>query len=220
MRIVTGFAQVRLPRSRRCAAGASPRTAPSAAPRGVAARIASRSSANPMSSISSASSSTTIFTAREVERAAADVVQRAARRGDDDVDAALERADLPVHRRAAVDRHRDDAERLPVPVDRLGHLHRQLARRHEHQRRGALARRQHRARRDAASAARTRRSFPFPWRPAPARRDPSSSGGMAARWIGVGSSYPSAVSAARSRSSRPRVGNPAVDCEFSVRGVM
>ena len=43
---------------------------------------------------------------------------------------------------------------------------------------------------------------------------------MAARWIGVGSSYPSAVSAARSRSSSPRVENPAEDREFSVRGVM
>ena len=61
---------------------------------GVASRIASRSSAKPMSSISSASSSTTTCTRVEAQRLAADVIERAARRGDDDVDAALERAKL------------------------------------------------------------------------------------------------------------------------------
>ena len=108
---------------------------------GVAARIASRSSAKPMSSISSASSSTTIFTAARCKRAAPDMIERAARRGDDDVDAALQRADLTFHRSAAIDRHRDDSERLAIFVHGLGNLHRELARRHEHQRRGALARR-------------------------------------------------------------------------------
>ena len=78
---------------------------------------------------------------RQVERATPDVVESAARRGHDDVHAALERANLALHRRTAVDRHCDHAQRLPVPVDRLGHLHRELARRHENQRRGAFARR-------------------------------------------------------------------------------
>ena len=70
----------------------------------------------------------------EAQRLAADVIERAARRGDDDVDAALERPKLRLHRRAAVDRQRDDAQRLAVLVHRLGHLHRQLARGHENQR--------------------------------------------------------------------------------------
>ena len=47
-----------------------------------------------MSSISSASSRTSTRSAIELERAAPDVIERAARRGDDDVGAALERADL------------------------------------------------------------------------------------------------------------------------------
>ena len=71
---------------------------------GVAFRIASRSSANPMSSISSASSSTSTRKRVELQRLAAHVIERAARRGDDDVGAALERGDLLVHRRAAVER--------------------------------------------------------------------------------------------------------------------
>ena len=91
------------------------------------------SSANPMSSISSASSSTSTRTRVELQRLAADVIERAARRGDDDVGAALERADLLLHRRAAVERDDDEAGAARVLVDRLGDLHRQLARRDEHQ---------------------------------------------------------------------------------------
>ena len=41
----------------------------------------------------------------ELQRPPPDVIERAARRRDDDVGAALERADLLVHRRAAVERH-------------------------------------------------------------------------------------------------------------------
>ena len=78
---------------------------------------------------------------REVQRAPPDVIERAARRRHDYIYAALERANLTLHRRAAVDRHGDHAERLPVLVDGLGDLHRELARGHEYQRRGPLARR-------------------------------------------------------------------------------
>ena len=69
----------------------------------------------------------------EVQRLAAQVIERAAGRGDDDVGAAAQRADLLIHRRAAVERHDRQDVRLRVLVDGLGHLHRQLARRHEHQ---------------------------------------------------------------------------------------
>ena len=90
------------------------------------------SSAKPMSSISSASSSTSTAHRVEIERAAPDVVQRAARRGDDDVGAALERADLLRHRRPAVQRHDGEPRAARVLVGGLGDLHGELARRHEH----------------------------------------------------------------------------------------
>ena len=86
-----------------------------------------------MSSISSASSSTSDANAVETQRLAADVIQRAARRGDDDVRAAIERANLLLHRRTAVERDDDDAGPVCVLVDRLADLHRQLACRDEDQ---------------------------------------------------------------------------------------
>ena len=76
----------------------------------------------------------------QVHRLATDVIECASGRGDHHVDAALEGADLRLHRRATVDRHRDRAESLAVAVDRLGDLHRKLAGGHEHERGGAFAR--------------------------------------------------------------------------------
>jgi hypothetical protein len=70
----------------------------------------------------------------EVERLAPDVVQGPARGRDHHVDALLQRPQLPDDRLAAVDRHDPGAEVAPVPVDRLGDLHRQLTGGHEHQR--------------------------------------------------------------------------------------
>ena len=69
----------------------------------------------------------------ELERAAPHVIERAARGGDDDVGAAFEGADLLVHRRAAVERQDRQPDAFRVLVHRLGDLHRQLARRHEHE---------------------------------------------------------------------------------------
>ena len=74
--------------------------------------------------------------AGELQRLAADVVEDAAGRADHDVDAALQRPHLLVHRRAAVERQHRAAERLAVLVHGFGDLHRQLARRHEHHARG------------------------------------------------------------------------------------
>ncbi len=66
------------------------------------------------------------------------MVERAAGRRDDDVRAAFEGAGLLQHRGAAV--HGHDAERRAarVLVHRLGDLHRELARRDEHEAPGAV----------------------------------------------------------------------------------
>jgi hypothetical protein len=76
----------------------------------------------------------------EPQRAAADVIQRPARRGDDHVDAAFQSPDLLAHCRSAVNRGDLHSELSAVPVDRLGDLHRELARRHQHEPRRAAAR--------------------------------------------------------------------------------
>ena len=180
-------AQVAAGDARRCAAASSPRTAPSAVPRRSPSRIASMSSANPMSSISSASSSTTVSTAPQPQRPATQVVQGAPRGGDHDVDAALERPQLAADRLPAVDRQDPHAQLPAVAVERLRDLHGQLPGGHQHQRRPGPG---HRDRRStvAGSAARTPPSCRCRWRPARAGRGRRSSGGMASRWIGVGSS--------------------------------
>jgi len=61
------------------------------------------------------------------------VVERAARCGNDDVDAALQGAQLRFHGCAAVDRQGDDAHRLAILVDGFRDLHGELARGHEDQ---------------------------------------------------------------------------------------
>ena len=70
----------------------------------------------------------------EIERAAAHVIEHAARRADDDFGAAPQRANLVIHRRAAIDGHDVQVRALRVFVQRLRHLHRELACRHEHER--------------------------------------------------------------------------------------
>ena len=64
----------------------------------------------------------------ELQRSPPNVIERAARRRHDDLRSALELADLPVHRRSAVHRQHRQPNTLRVLVNRLGHLHRQLAR--------------------------------------------------------------------------------------------
>ena len=70
----------------------------------------------------------------QLERAALDVIDRAPRRGDDDVDPALQGAKLLLNGLATVDRDDAGSERVPVLVHRLGDLHRQLPRRNEDER--------------------------------------------------------------------------------------
>src|SRR6187455_1757961 len=69
----------------------------------------------------------------ELERAAPHVVQRTAWRRDDDVRTALERPDLLVHRRTAVERYYGNAAAPRILVEGFGDLHRELPRRHEHE---------------------------------------------------------------------------------------
>ena len=71
---------------------------------------------------------------REVDRAAAHVVEDATGRRDDDLRTALEPRDLPVELGTAVDRHDRHAEPASVAVERLRHLHREFARRNEDER--------------------------------------------------------------------------------------
>ena len=64
---------------------------------------------------------------------ALDVIDRAARRRDDDVDPALKGSQLKADRLAAVHGQHADRHFLAVAVDRLGDLHRELARGNEDQ---------------------------------------------------------------------------------------
>jgi hypothetical protein len=57
-----------------------------------------------------------------------DVVEQAARRGDDDFDAATQFLDLRIHVHAAIDAGTTQREVLGVHLDRLEHLHGQLSR--------------------------------------------------------------------------------------------
>ncbi len=71
--------------------------------------------------------------AAQVQRSPGDVVEGTPGRRHNDVDAALKRTQLPADRLAAVDRQHTHARVPPVAVDRLGDLHRELARGHEDQ---------------------------------------------------------------------------------------
>ena len=73
----------------------------------------------------------------EAQAAALEVVDRPAGCRDDDVDAAPQAAQLLADRLAAVDRQDPGAELAAVLVERLGDLHRQLARRDQDERRRA-----------------------------------------------------------------------------------
>ena len=70
---------------------------------------------------------------REVDALALDVIHQPARRGDQQVDAALELADLRRIRRAAEQAHGAQAQLLPVAYGLRGHLLRELARRCQHE---------------------------------------------------------------------------------------
>ena len=142
----------------------------------------------PMSSIRSASSSTTKRTSPSISDAAADQVQHAAGRADDDLGPAAELLDLLADRLAAVDGH--DAHVAPGgQLDALvADLHGQFARGHEDQRLRcravAIA-----ARGVRGSGWRRRPSCRCRSGPGPSGRRPASAGGISPAWMGVGSRY-------------------------------
>jgi hypothetical protein len=72
----------------------------------------------------------------ELERSPPDVIEGATRRRHDDLRAALELANLSMHRRSAVHGKHRQSNAFRVFVHGLGDLHRQLARRHQNQTRG------------------------------------------------------------------------------------
>ena len=102
---------------------------------GVSARIVSTSSAKPMLSISSASSSTRNRSSvrSSVPRSRWSMIRPGV--PDHDVHAAAQGAELDAVPLAAVDREHVHARQVRgVPLERLAHLERQLAGRREHQR--------------------------------------------------------------------------------------
>ena len=80
-----------------------------------------------MSSISSASSRTSVLIGAEVQVALLDQVEQASGCADDDVDAGLEGLDLRLVGAAAVDGEDAGAAGLAGVPDLVGHLHGQLA---------------------------------------------------------------------------------------------
>ena len=145
----------------------------------------------PMSSMRSASSSTKISMRERVDVALAVVVEQAAGRGDEDVDAALQLRGLRPEADAAEQHHRRDLQVLAVRLDRRLDLRGEFARRHEDQRAQRLARA---APREADGCVESRCSIgstkpavlPVPVC-APARRSPPArTAGIACAWIGVG----------------------------------
>ena len=70
----------------------------------------------------------------QVQRATADVIERAARRGHHHMHAALQRLCLPAELRAAVDRQHDRAQLRAVAVQRFRDLDCEFACRYQHQR--------------------------------------------------------------------------------------
>ena len=68
-----------------------------------------------------------------MQRAAAHVIEHAARRADDDLRAARQLFDLPANRLAAVEGHRVDLAAVRKLDDFVADLHGQLARRHQDQ---------------------------------------------------------------------------------------
>ena len=67
------------------------------------------------------------------KRAAVDVIDRSPRSGDDHVHPTVQSGELTADGLAAVDRQHAGAQILAVLVHRLGHLHGQLAGRHQHE---------------------------------------------------------------------------------------
>ena len=141
-----------------------------------------------MSSMRSASSSTNTSSWLQIDEALAGEVEQAARRGDEDVDAVLQRLLLRVLADAAEDHRRAQRQVRAVGREALADLRGELARRREHEAadvavaacRGAMCARRWRI--GSANAA----VLPVPVWARPSRSRPASTCGIARAWIGVG----------------------------------
>ena len=129
---------------------------------------------------------------REVERALAVVVEQAARRGDEDVDAAAQLVDLRLHADAAEHHHAGELGVLAVGAHALFDLRGELAGRREDQGADRQLAALHRARpgwsiRRCSIGSTKPAVLPVPvWAP-PMTSPPERTAGMACAWIGVGS---------------------------------
>ena len=108
-------------------------------PAGSFATILRMSLMNPMSSMRSASSSTSTSTLRRSTWPLVHQVKQAAGRRDDDVGAAAQRVDLRVLVHAAKDGRAAKLQVLAVDAKPVGNLHRQFARRAEDETAGPFA---------------------------------------------------------------------------------
>ena len=164
---------------------------------GSLATILRMSWMKPMSSMRSASSSTRNSTSPRRSALLLHEIEQPARRGDQDVDAVEQRADLRAHRHAADHQCGLQTQMAAVGAEAVEDLAGQFARRAEHQDAAALAHRRPRARprADAGSAARRPRSCRFRSAQCRSRRGPTSRVGMVWAWIGVGVRYFSSASA-------------------------
>ena len=170
---------------------------------GVRASSFSTSGRKPRSSISSASSRTTLRTCREVEVTLLGQVDQPAGGADDDLDAALQRLDLRLVRAAAVDGEHADAAGLAGPLEVTGHLDGELAGRDDDE--GLrLARRCSAWRRPRRSGLVARwsigtpkpRVLPVPVLAWPMMSWPPRATGRVIAWIGKGWTMPASASAA------------------------
>ena len=162
----------------------------------------------PRSSIWSASSTTRISTRAERQQPLLDEVEQPARRGDENVDAALQRIYLRALRHAAEDDGDGEPQPRAVGAKALRDLARELARRRQHQHArpagnaGRARSGESRSRIGSANAA----VLPVPVCAMPQRSRPARIGEMACAWIGVGVLWPSFGNGAKNGFAKGEIG--------------
>ena len=143
---------------------------------------------------------------RATSRLALEQVDHAAGRGDDDLDAVVQAADLLFERGAAVDGGDAHAGVLAERREHVVDLHGELTGRDEHERgRGGPARA---CGVRSAGAGRPKASvLPEPVLALPHTSRPASASAIVSAWIGKGSVMPAVFSASTRSGDRPRASN-------------
>ena len=172
---------------------------------GSFATIVRMSWMKPMSSMRSASSSTSTSTWLRRTPFDAQEVEQAAGRRDQHVEAVHQVAHLAAHRHAADDERGLDAHVAAIGAEAFEDLAGKFARRAEHQHARALLLERlpvggSRLRIGSANAA----VLPVPVCAMPTRSRPARTSGMASVWIGVGVEYCSSARARMIGSARPK----------------